>query len=101
MWSFHGSAVVGTYIFGFVVPNLVLVAVFIENRASVAPPLAARGQRLFHGNKTYNRLHIYYSQRSSTTIDSTKERSFLTLIGNSTMVQIIWVITLNKCIIFN
>ena len=26
-------AVVGTYIFGFVVPNLVSVAIFVENRA--------------------------------------------------------------------
>ena len=34
MWSFHGSAVVGTYIFGFVLPNLVSVAIFVENRCS-------------------------------------------------------------------
>ena len=31
MWSFHGSAVVGTYTFGFVVPNFVLVPIFVEN----------------------------------------------------------------------
>ena len=33
MWSFHGSEVVWTYIFGFVIPNLVSVAIFVENRA--------------------------------------------------------------------
>ena len=32
MWSFHVLAVVGTYIFGFVVPNLVSIAIFVENR---------------------------------------------------------------------
>ena len=33
MCSFHESAVVGTYIFGFVLPNLISVAIFVENRA--------------------------------------------------------------------
>ena len=64
MWSFHGSAVVGTYNFGFDVPNLVSVSVFVENRASVALPLAARGQRSFHANEAYNRPHILLTLKS-------------------------------------
>ena len=43
MWSFHGSAVVGTSIFLFLTPNIVLVPIFVENGTFLNFSVVGRG----------------------------------------------------------